>query len=146
MNLIEHIRQYKYEVVNLGKNIKQKNFLRERFGGWYINSVKAEYYDGLMPENNIISGDDILTEFKFEKIFSDDEIKYIFEKTDQIFLSFAKKSKQFKLEDKNYTFLPNKINSHQEDRLNRLHKINNKDNKFTFEQDRNKLIALYDFI
>ena len=144
--IIDCLKQYKNEIIDLSENHKQKKFMRDSFSRWYINTEKSETYDSehLFPKNNLI-----VTEAMDDLKYANSNLKLhfnihkIIKKSNVLFNKYNSTCKKFNSD--NYQFIPNKINNSQEDHLRELYRANNSDTD-DYELFRNKLIALYDFI
>lgn len=137
---IDYLKQYKNDIINLSENNKQKKFLNNIFTIWYINIEK----NGLLPKKNIISNNAIKDliyanknlnlDFNLDEIIENSHI--IFDKYNDIHENCV---------SNNYNYLPDIITEKQELHLEKLYIIKN-NNMIGYEINRNKLIALYDFI
>jgi hypothetical protein len=132
MNIVELLEQYKISLINLGKSYEEKSFLEDSFSRWYFNVPKHN----IIPKNNLVITTDLEYANKNKKCkFNINLILYI---SDKLFKETIFKIN--KLKNERYINQDNLISTSQLEHLHKLY-CGKK-----FEEDKNKLIALYNLI
>lgn len=135
MNSIDHLMKYKAAIVGLSHTNQERRFLQDSFTRWYFNSSPDINF---IPQNNIVNPDDLYYANNHKKC--NFNIRNIIEQSVIFFNKMKKELANSKEEI--YKNQDDLISGAQLTRLKKIY-IDADEN---FEADKNKLIAIYNFI
>lgn len=135
-NIIELLIEYKNDVVALGHTDNEKYFIKKSFIQWFLNSKPD---DSFMPNSDIV----IKSDLQFANLHNGCHFQIATMKnaSGKIFNLFKKKVN--KLQSNVY---PNQDSLVNESQLQHLRLLFKPSNDMDFENSKNQLIAIYNFI
>ena len=167
MYLIEYLKSYKEEFINIGINNNQKRFLQDSFIKWYINCKKIGYYE-IFPASNIFT-----YENHYDLLYANlnkntnFDINYVNKKTKELYNTYAILCKDlidvviepgFLNTENRWMQTKKVLNRSQAQRVKRLYCYNYNNNCYNYNNNYHKdeafirnyyfeqLICLYEFI